>query len=401
MSSGYDGLAPCVHCGFCLPACPTYAVTGDEADGPRGRIVLMQGIATGTLAPDDPDAASHLDRCLGCRACEPACPSGVRYGEGLEAARTAIATARGTPLLARLVLTIMAVPSLRSLVFGLARLVRPLAALLARHAFPAGMLAGTTPSFRRPRASPLPHLRPSTLFLGCIQRELFAHVHDATRATLAANGWSCEEPGGQGCCGALHAHAGHHDEAVALARANVRAFAATAGPIAVNSAGCGAMLKSYGALLPDDPDAAALAARVQDVTELLAANGPAPGRPLALRVAYDAPCHLQHAQGVVDPPLAVLRAIPGLTVVPHAGADRCCGSAGIYSLVESAMSRAVLDAKLDALQHAEIDVIATGNPGCQMQIAAGLARRGVSLPVCHPVELLAASYRASGLHSRV
>ena len=411
MSDGYAGLAACVHCGFCLPACPTYGATGDEADGPRGRIVLMRGLAAGTLAPTDHAVTTHLDRCLGCRACEPVCPSGVRYGEALEAARADLDMVNGTPWIVRLVLFIMAAAPVRRLVLGLARLLRPVAGWFAgwsRPAFAAGMLAGsrglTPPRALRAHVAPVAPVAPAVaaLFLGCVQRELFAQVHDASQLTLSVNGFAATAPERQTCCGALHAHAGRHAEAQRLARANVRAFRDTAGPIVVNSAGCGAMLKDYGRLLADEPlaqDARAVAARVRDITEVLADAGPVPGAHMPLRVAYDAPCHLQHAQGVTAPPLAVLAAIPGLELVPHAGADRCCGGAGVYGLVQPRLSRDVLQPKLRALIAADVDVVTTGNPGCQMQIAAGLAAEGRAMPVCHPVELLAASYRLGGLHS--
>jgi glycolate oxidase iron-sulfur subunit len=229
---------------------------------------------------------------------------------------------------------------------------------------------------------------------------LFSHVHDATIRTLGVNGYEVGEAPAQVCCGALHAHAGLHRSAQAMARTNIAAFGADAEPIVVNSAGCGAQLKAYGTLLDGDPRAVRFAARVRDVTELLAERGPAPGAPLRLRVAYDAPCHLLHVQKVAEPPLAVLRAVPGLEVRPTPDSAQCCGSAGLYSLVQPELSRAVLAPKLSRILEDPPDVLATGNPGCVMQLGAGLraARRRPSLPVRHPVELLDASYRAAGLY---
>ena len=226
---------------------------------------------------------------------------------------------------------------------------------------------------------------------------LFSHVHDATIRTLSVNGYEVREIPGQVCCGALHAHAGLLDEARALARANVAAFGDGDEPIVVNSAGCGALMKEYGHLLNDDPQGARFGARVRDVTELLAANGgPAPGAPLDLHVAYDPPCHLLHAQRIADPPLRVLAAIPVLRLVPVPGAADCCGSAGLFTLVEAEMSRAVLRPKLERLREAAPQVVATGNPGCLMQLGAGLAAARMRARVRHPVELLDASYRAAG-----
>jgi len=223
---------------------------------------------------------------------------------------------------------------------------------------------------------------------------LFSHVHDATIRTLAVNGYDVREVAGQVCCGALHAHAGLLDDARALARANVAAFGDGDEPIVVNSAGCGAFMKDYGHL---DIAAERFAARVRDVTELLAANGgPVAGAPLDLHVAYDPPCHLLHAQRVARPPLRLFEAIPLLSLVPVPGADECCGSAGLFTLVEPRMSRAVLHPKLDRLREAAPQVVATGNPGCLMQLGAGLAAEGIPAAVRHPVELLDASYRAAG-----
>ena len=414
---GFAALDNCVHCGFCLQACPTFLVTGDEADSPRGRIALMRAFERAELAFDDPALNQHLDRCLGCRGCEPVCPSGVGYGAGLEAARTRLAERRPPPLLGRLALVAMTSPVVSGIVYTLARMLRATGAprLLAgwgRWRFTMGMLAATKWSGERgaveagsrrnsseDRQRPLPALRsPVLLFRGCIMQGLFSHVHDATIRTLSVNGYDTGDVAGQVCCGALHAHAGLHRTAQALARANLAAFGAGEEPIVVNSAGCGAQLKAYGALLDGEPAAARFAARVRDVTELLAERGPAPGAPLSQRVAYDAPCHLLHAQKVAEPPLAVLRAVPGMDVRHTPDSAQCCGSAGLYGLLQPELSRAVLTTKLSRLLEDPPDVLATGNPGCVMQLGAGLLAARARAGTRHPVELLDDSYRAAGFY---
>ena len=428
MTAGFNGLAPCVHCGFCLQTCPTYLETGDEAEGPRGRILLMQGLARGEIAPTEMSATQHLDTCLGCRACEPVCPSGVAFGPALEEARFLIAQRTGVSVLTRFLLTLLTDPLWsRATLLG-AQLLRPVARFLAgtrRVGFALGMLAATRVWARavRPyRAYPdgVRHhrgtvagahavrrahaVRPYTLFLGCVQRGLFGHVHAATRRTLHANDVTCVDVRGQGCCGALHAHAGLREDAIRLAMANVRAFAAEPdATIVVNAAGCGAMLRSYGELLHDTPmrdEAHAFAARVRDVSEVLTVTGPRVGAPLDLRVAYDPPCHLVHAQRVIDPPLTVLEAIPELQLVMHEDQELCCGSAGLYSTLQPDTSRAVLKRKLRALADVQPDVVATGNPGCIMHIGAGLRAARTPIPVVHPVELLDRSYALAGYYER-
>ncbi|MGH7734251.1 MAG: (Fe-S)-binding protein, partial [Gemmatimonadales bacterium] len=240
--------------------------------------------------------------------------------------------------------------------------------------------------------------RPSVqLFTGCVMSTLFAHVNDATARVLEANGHHCLPAGDQACCGALHAHAGDLPGARRLAEVNVRAFGGSLGMIVVNSAGCGALLKDYGHLL-GTPEAARFAARVRDVSEVLAEVGPRPGGAIERRVAYDAPCHLQHAQHIHNEVLTTLAAVPSLTVSLAPGSDRCCGSAGIYSLLSPGMSRAVLGTKIDELCRAEPELVATGNPGCLMQIGAGLALAGTDARAVHPVELLDVSYRAAGFY---
>ena len=415
----WAGLDACVHCGFCLPACPTYEVTADEADSPRGRIVLMRALAARQMPADDPALALHLDRCLGCRACESVCPSGVVYGPSLEAARARIADVRGQPAALRLGLWLLAYPHRQRALWRLARLARatrlpeafargavrptngaaPSAAAVAPPPLLAlAMLAATRPGTSGRRAPPAARASAEmALFRGCVMDGLFGHVHDATVRTLGVNGVAVREVPAQACCGALAAHAGEADAARALARSNVLAFDAVAPglPVVTNSAGCGAMLKAYGEWLADDPlaeRAHAFAARVRDVSEVLADRGPRPGAPLRLRVAYDAPCHLHHAQKVTQAPLTLLAAIPELEIVPLEGSDRCCGSAGVYSLLQPHLSLEVLEAKVGAIAAAAPDVVATGNPGCLMQIGAGTLLAGLDVELRHPVELLDRAY---------
>lgn len=419
LAAAAAGLDACVHCGFCLQACPTYVNLEDENDSPRGRLVIMRRLLEGDIALDDADAGRHLDRCLGCRACETACPSGVPYGELLEATRATMVPRRGLPLVARVVLALFGRTTLLHIVLGGARafratgLPRWLATVLPeRLAFPMAMLASTAPvalpspdsqpSASPPRSSPdtARDARVVTTLSGCVMDGLFGHVHRATERVLAHNGYTLRATTAQHCCGALHAHAGDLEGARALARRNIVAFeAGQADVIAVNSAGCGAMLKQYGHLLHDDPVWAArateLAAKVRDVSELLAAAGPRAGGALPLRVTHDPPCHQMHAQRVVAPPLAVLAAISSLDLVPLEDADQCCGSAGIYNLIEPETSNAVLAPKLARIADTAATLVATGNPGCMMQIGAGLLRSGTRTRVVHPVELLDASYSRS------
>jgi glycolate oxidase iron-sulfur subunit len=421
--SGYQALDPCVHCGFCLPACPTYLATGDEADSPRGRIVLMRALERGELEPDDDALVSHLDACLGCRGCEPVCPSGVGYGRGLEAAREQLFRARGLPAAARLALSVFRSRPLWRALFGAGRLFRAtgLPTRLAGDStlgFTMGMLAATGDGRRArngrarrangPAAAAVPvgavaPAKPSVvLFRGCVMQGLFSHVHEATRRTLEANGYEVREAADQGCCGALHEHAGDRAGAAALAEHNVAGLLEAADWIVVNSAGCGALLKDYGHLLGNSAGAR-LAAKVRDVSELLADRGPRRGARLPLEVAYDAPCHLQHAQRVQAQPLTVLGAIPDLNVRLLPGSDQCCGSAGIYSLLQPGLARSVLAHKLRTFRAARpaLDAVATGNPGCLMQIGAGLRAAGLDIPAVHPVQLLDWSYEAGGVYQEL
>ena len=406
MNGGFAALEPCVHCGFCLQACPTYLATGDEADSPRGRIVLMRSLERGEVAVDDAALLQHLDACLGCRGCEPVCPSGVGYGRGLEAARELLARERGLRPLARVVLAVFRRNWRWRTLFSGARWLREvgIARLLegpGRRGFGMAMIAATAPLRPpRPQTDPSKASGPTVaLFRGCVMDSLFSHVHQATRRTLIANGYRIVEVPGQVCCGALHDHAGDRVGAVALAEENLRRFGDGAEFVVVNSAGCGALLKDYGHLLGSDL-AKRFGKKVRDVTELLADRGPRPGGAVDAEVAYDAPCHLQHAQRVQEQPLAVLRAIPGLRLRLLPGSDHCCGSAGIYSLLEPSMSRAVLQAKLTSFAEAvpRPGIVATGNPGCLMQIGGGVRAAGLPIRVAHPVELLDWSYQVAGIY---
>jgi len=410
-------LDPCVHCGFCLPACPTYLATGDENDSPRGRIVLMQALERGDTAIVDSALTMHLENCLGCRGCEPACPSGVQYGRALQTARRSLAGSQGLSVPLRALLAVFGSPKLWRPGFTLARWLRAtgLPARLAarsRIGFAMGMLGATMQSdSRRIRATKLNgRTRPSgsssrrptvALFRGCVMDTLFMHVHEATVRTLTANGFDVVEVPGQVCCGALHEHAGATAGSRALAATNLAAFGSRADLIVVNSAGCGAMLKDYGELLGNTA-AHGLAGRVRDISELLSEAGPRVGAPLPCDVAYDAACHLQHAQGIVSQPLDILRAVPELKLRVLPGSDQCCGSAGLYSALRPSLARAVLEPKIDEIASLapRPEFLATGNPGCLMQIGAGLLAAGLDIEAVHPVELLDRSYALAGYYNR-
>ena len=405
LSKETAGIDACVHCGFCLQSCPTYLTLEDENDSPRGRIVLMRALLEGRLEPTSDSVDTHISRCLGCRACETVCPSGVPYGHMLEATRATLADHRPIPAVARTILAVFERPVLLALfltggrVFRALGISKLLSGLPGRLGFAMAMLASTKRgSVKRSVPASTNGRRGSVAVLtGCVMEGLFAETNRATERVLTTNDYALQAAPGQRCCGALHAHAGDDDAAKRLAKANVAAFEASGATfICTNAAGCGAMMKDYGHLLRDDPQwkdrAAAISAKVRDVSELLSAAGPKRGGPVRTKVAYDAPCHLLHAQRVANPPLDVLRAIPELELVPLPESDVCCGSAGIYNLVEPETSDIVLERKLANIATTKADVIATGNPGCLMQIGAGLLRHGSSKSAIHPVELLDQSY---------
>jgi glycolate oxidase iron-sulfur subunit len=431
-----ERLLACVHCGLCLEACPTYVHTGDENDSPRGRIYLMRAVEEGRLASDSKAFDRHINRCLGCRACELACPAGVQYGQLLEAARAQLsgvekrrgwrerlmrlalrhiwlspARLRAAMRFARLVRETKLARLLRQL--KIASLLSPkldFALALLESSAPAQLVQDKGEADPRVAESEVEHEAGrdegsrALLFKGCVMEGLFARVNGAIARVLEANDCATHAPGAQVCCGALHAHAGDLKGARELARRNIDAFNDEAGtPIVTNAGGCGAMLASYAHLLADDMAYAARAlefsARVRDISQQLELTGIREGASLGDYVTtYDASCHLLYGQRAVEEPLRMLRAIPGLRYVPLVGSEVCCGGAGIYNLLQPELSSRVLGEKLKHVEETGAQLLATANPGCHMQIGAGARLAGLSLNLCHPVELLDESYRRAGIY---
>ncbi|HEX9413567.1 MAG TPA: heterodisulfide reductase-related iron-sulfur binding cluster [Ktedonobacterales bacterium] len=421
-------IADCVHCGFCLPACPTYALWGEEMDSPRGRIYLMKLATEGQIGLTA-DFTRHMDQCLGCMACVTACPSGVQFDKLIETTRAQIerryARTSQDRAFRSLLFALFPYPNrLRALVpllwlYQRAGMERLLASPLAQRYMPKrllGMERVLPPVRLRPTTAKIPvftraqgtRRRRVGLLTGCVQRVFFDPVHAATVRVLAAEGCDVVAPPTQGCCGALHIHGGREAQGLDFARRLIDAFETWAvDTVVVNAAGCGSNMKEYGYLLRDDPAyserAAAFAASVRDITELLAEMEPrAPRHPLPLRVAYHDACHLGHAQGIRRQPRAVLRAIPDLEVVDIPEADLCCGSAGIFNLVEPEPAAQLGVRKARHIISIHPDCLATANPGCLLQINAALQELGAPLPAFHPVELVDASMRGvlpAGLHA--
>jgi glycolate oxidase iron-sulfur subunit len=424
-------IADCVHCGFCLPACPTYLLWGQEADSPRGRIVLMsEGLTEGSVL--SADMVEHFDRCLGCMACVTACPSGVAYDRLIEATRAQVERNYPRPLAdrlwRRLLITVFTTPGLLDAGAALATLARRLgldrlareAGLLERFPrlaalaslaplapAPAGQLPGAPPDGRlaagaTPAASPelLAGSRGTAgLLLGCANRVFFSAVNEATARVLAAEGFAVVAPPAAGCCGALAIHAGFEPEARRLAKATIAAFEGC-DVVVVNAAGCGSAMKDYPALLAGEAEwaerAAAFSAKTRDICELLAASAPRAARhPVPVTVAYHDACHLAHAQKIRAQPRSLLRGIPELRLAEPAEAEVCCGSAGIYNLLEVEAAAALGDRKAGNLLATGAELIASGNPGCSLQIASRLPA-GTACPVVHPVQILDASLHTAG-----
>jgi glycolate oxidase iron-sulfur subunit len=413
-------LTRCVHCGLCLNACPTYIETGLELESPRGRIALIRAVNEGR-APLSDALVSHLDLCLQCRACEAVCPSGVPYGRIIESARAQVFTQKRGPRWKRVVRT----AALRALLphkrvlrgvaealrlyerSGLQHLLRrpPVYAWLPQQVRQMEQLTPrVSPHFYQPEAGLLPAFGPAryrvVLFTGCIMPFMNAETHEATVRVLRRNGCDVLVPSAQECCGALMVHSGDREPARALARRNIDLILSLdVDAVIVNAAGCGSTLKEYGQLLKDDTDYAEKAERfdalVRDVTEFVAGLPFAHGLgPLNARVTYQDSCHLAHAQRIREAPRAILRAIPGIELVELPHADICCGSAGIYNIVQSEMSMRLLDDKMAEVASIQPDIIATANPGCMLQLDAGMRRSGLAGRVSHVIELLDAAYEA-------
>ncbi len=416
----------CVHCGFCLPACPTYQLWGEEMDSPRGRIHLIDQILDS--GQGGAAAATHLDRCLGCMACVPACPSGVRYDQLIEAARSWAEDEPGQaagvlpprsrrdkairaaifatfPYPARL--RLLLAPLWAAKRTGLDRIAMRSSLLgrLAPEAIAALAVAPGRPGVRRgalPGRVPArgPRRAVVGMLTGCVQQVFFPQVNEATARVLSADGCDVVIPQGQGCCGALSLHSGRRAEAAAFARRAIETFEqAGVDAVIVNAAGCGSAMKDYGLLLADDPGwadrAAALSAKVRDFSEYLAELRPAaPRSELPLTIAYQDACHLGHAQGITAQPRSLLRAIPGVTLAEIGDGGTCCGSAGIYNLVQPQAAADLGARKARAVASTNAQLLVSANPGCALQISQALASQGAKLPMAHIAEVLDASIRA-------
>ncbi len=408
-----DVVDDCVHCGFCLETCPTYVLWGAEADSPRGRIVLVND-GLNTDQPLSEVMVTHFDRCLGCMACVTACPSGVRYDRLIERVRPQVERrhrrSAGERALRRLLFETLPHPKrLRALapMLAVSRRLRAEQRLPDRLAAVA-KVAPQVPAGRAAKAG-VPELTPAVgtprgrvgLLLGCVQRVFYPGVHRATVHALAAEGFEVLAPKLPDCCGALEFHSGEEPSAIRRAQDTIAAFSAAGGGagldhIVINAAGCGSAMKEYGELL-GTPEAKAFSARVRDVTELLASvPARAPRGPVPLRVAYHDACHLAHAQGVRSAPREILRAIPDLELV-EVGAERdvCCGSAGIYNLVQPDAAAELGARKARHLIDTGAQAIAAGNPGCAAQLDMHLRELGCPLPIYHPVELVSRSIAAA------
>jgi len=419
VTAGRSPADDCVHCGFCLPTCPTWQNWQEEMDSPRGRIDLFRALEAGRLEMS-PAVAEHFDRCLGCMACLTACPSGVRYDHIIDRARVRVEREHlrsGTDRLWRetifalfirpLALQAAAVGLWIAQRLGLRWLARRLGLL---RAFPrlAAMDALAPPLTFGDVTARLPALVPAAgerrlraaLLGGCVQRVFFPNVNAATLRVLAAEGIEVVVPEGQGCCGALSVHAGRDEEAHRLARDLVERFErAGADVVVVNAAGCGSHLKDLDHLFENDPEflprARAFAAKVRDVTELLASlPARAPRHPLRARVAYHSPCHLGHAQRIQDPPRSLLRGIPGIELVEVPEGEQCCGSAGVYNIVQPGSADEIGRRKAAAVASTGATLVASANPGCSLQIRRMLQERGAEeVEAAHPVEILDRSIR--------
>ncbi|MER3446947.1 MAG: glycolate oxidase [Candidatus Dadabacteria bacterium] len=410
----------CVHCGFCLTACPTYLETGNELDSPRGRIYLMKSAIEGRISMGEA-LVRHLDLCLGCLACETACPSGVDYSHLIESSRSQIERRYKRPLLDRLyrslLFSIFPYPKrLRLLLpflflyqaMGIRGLVRS-SGVLHKLSDKLSHMEGMLPEVKSAFSSPLPNLMPAegrrrfrvALLTGCVQGVLFPETNEATVRVLAENGCEVVIPQGQGCCGALSLHSGRLSESREFARSNIEIFEnPDFDAIIVNSAGCGSAMKEYGEILKRDSRYAErgekFGKRVKDIMEFLSDIGiQGELKELRLRVTYQDACHIAHAQRIKTHPRKIIKRIPGIEFVELPESEICCGSAGIYNLVEPEMSEKLLERKISKIKETGAQVLVAGNPGCLLQIGMGTRRYGLNIKTAHPVELLDWAYRGS------
>lgn len=399
-------LKTCVSCGLCLNDCPTYRVLGDEADSPRGRIQLIRALVATEGRPDE-SLVSHLDACLVCRACETACPSGVPFGRIMEGAREVVRERAPRGGLGTLAMDVGLATVSRPRRIGLATALgglyvrSGLQSLVRRlHLLP-GRLAAMDRLLTAPEgAAYTPRERAGAdvaLFAGCVMRAAFGETLRATARVLERSGHTVGSPTAQVCCGALHAHAGDGETARALARENIAAFDRVLGGqsppvVVVNAAGCGAHLKAYGDVLAHDDvwaaRARAFAARVRDASEVASPAVPASGLPRETRVVYQDACHLAHGQQIRRQPRALLQAIPGVKLVPIRDPERCCGSAGIYNLTHREVAGELQRQKVEAILAGAPDIVVSANPGCILQLRAGLAEAGGNIPVVHLLQFL-------------
>ncbi len=409
-------LDKCIQCGFCLQHCPTYRILAVETESPRGRIHLIEAAAQGRI-PIDARFEEHMYVCLGCRACETACPSGVKFGTIIEAARAEIGPT-GSPLARRLTLLalqhLMPFPGRLRLAAALLRFYQRSGLRSAAHALHLvpprlaemeTLLPAIPDHFFAPAQEIFPAIGPRRarvgLLSGCVMSVMFADLNEATIRVLQRNGCEVVVPPAQTCCGALNLHSGERDQARAMARRNIDTFlAAGVDAIVINAAGCGSASKEYEVLFRDDPSYGARAVqfshRCRDVSEFLAELGLVGELgEVRARVTYQDPCHLAHGQGIRRQPRELLRRIPGVDLVEMSGSDRCCGSAGIYNLTQPEYSRIILDEKVAAIQATGADVVVAPNPGCMLQIAGGVRARGMRVHVHHLIDLLDRAYTAA------
>ena len=408
-------LKACVHCGMCLSSCPTYRITGQEMSSPRGRLWMMSAVAEGRLDLLDPAFDEQMYQCLNCRACEAVCPSGVKYGPLVEASRAQLEQHRERPVRQRALREVALgwlfgdAPRFRGFVGATRIYQKSGAAKLARKSGVLALMglddaeAMLPPLHEKPLMPGTESWKPNTvtgetmLFNGCIMGTVFADTNRAAGRSMAHNGFACNVPAGQQCCGALQVHSGMLDDARTLARRNIDAFGDGDEPIVVTAAGCGAALKEYDHLLQDDQMYAVKAAhfsdRVQDITEFMANNlAVPPGIDVPITVTYQEPCHLAHAQRLTAEPRKVLNAIPGLEIVEMEESSLCCGSAGIYNILRKQMATELGDRKAKNTIATGAPTVVTSNPGCYMQLHSSLQRNGSEMDVSYIVDLLDQAY---------